>query len=76
MRILIAEDDQLFQSWMTELLPKWDYEPVVCNDGIEAWSLLQGEASPQLGLLDWLMPGMDGLEVCRKFRHTTATRSF
>jgi DNA-binding response OmpR family regulator len=46
----------------------------VC-DGIQAWEALQAEGAPQLAILDWNMPGLDGVEVCRKVRETAATKS-
>jgi DNA-binding response OmpR family regulator len=50
------------------MLTQWGYDAVVASDGEEAWRLLQGETSPRLVILDWLMPGLDGLEVCRRIR--------
>ena len=49
-------------------LAKWGHEIVITNDGQEAWAVLQGDNPPLLAILDWIMPGMDGVEVCRKVR--------
>jgi diguanylate cyclase (GGDEF)-like protein len=49
-------------------LVKWGYEVVVTKDGNEAWQALQEKDAPPLAILDWMMPGMDGVEVCRKVR--------
>ena len=49
-------------------LTKWGYEVLVAKDGREAWDILEGDGSPKMAILDWLMPEMDGLEVCRKVR--------
>jgi diguanylate cyclase (GGDEF)-like protein len=50
------------------LLIQWGYEVVLANDGNEAWKVLQSEASPRLALLDWMMPGMTGPEICAQAR--------
>jgi two-component system cell cycle response regulator len=49
-------------------LKKWGYEPVSVNDGREAWQLLQRPDAPRLAILDWMMPGMDGVFVCNEVR--------
>ena len=67
-RVLAAEDNPVFQSMLRTMLTKWGYEPVVARDGAEAWQILQSPESPRLAILDWMMPGMDGVEVCRKVR--------
>jgi DNA-binding response OmpR family regulator len=68
MRILIAEDDISSRALLKHILAKWGYEVVVTKDGNEAWEALQAEDAPRLAILDWMMPGMDGVEVCRKVR--------
>ena len=68
MKILIAEDEPAFRHLLEEILVKWGYEVVAARDGNEAWQALQSEGSPRLAILDWMMPGMDGVEICRKVR--------
>ncbi len=68
MRVLIAEDDYTSRKILTAALSKWGHEPVVTEDGVSAWEALQQPGAPQLVLLDWDMPGMDGLDVCRRLR--------
>lgn len=68
MRILIAEDDAISRRMLEVTLKKWDYDVVVACDGVEAWGLLQKESAPPIAILDWMMPGLDGLEVCRLVR--------
>src|SRR5690242_2321460 len=68
MKILIAEDDAVSRRLLHAALAKWGYDIVVACDGNEAWEILQQENHPSLLILDWLMPGLDGLEICRKAR--------
>ncbi len=68
MKILAAEDNPVFQSMLKSMLTKWDYEAVVARDGTEAWEILQADYAPRLAILDWMMPGLDGVEVCRRVR--------
>ncbi len=50
------------------ILRKWGYDVVVAEDGDVAWKALQGDDAPQMAILDWQMPGMDGVEICRRLR--------
>ena len=68
MRILIAEDDSTSRLLLERLLKKWEHEVISTADGDEAWTALQAEDAPRLAILDWMMPGMDGIEVCREVR--------
>lgn len=70
MRVLVADDDSISRMVLRNLLAKWGYEPVEAQDGIQAWEILQAEDSPRLVLADWMMPGMDGPELCRKVRQS------
>jgi DNA-binding response OmpR family regulator len=67
-RILVAEDDPVSRTLISSRLQKWGYHVVVTNDGIEAMAVLRGRNAPSLAILDWSMPGMDGLEICRRLR--------
>jgi len=66
--VLIAEDDPTSRHLLRVTLEKWDFEVQVCCDGHEAWQQLQCDDAPQLALLDWMMPGVDGAEICRRLR--------
>jgi len=66
-KILLAEDDPLYARLLQRLLES-EYEVRLARDGVEAWEALQAENPPQLAVLDWLMPRMDGIEVCRQVR--------
>jgi len=74
MRILIADDDPVSRRLLELTLPKWGYELGVAHDGLEAWRVLERDDRPPLAVLDWMMPGMDGPQVCRALRRL-ATRS-
>ena len=65
-KILIAEDDMVSRRLLEATLIKWGYEVVVTCDGTAAWEVLQRADAPPLAILDWMMPGMDGIEVCRQ----------
>jgi diguanylate cyclase (GGDEF)-like protein len=68
MRILIAEDDAVSRRLLEAKLIKWGYEVVVTCDGDQAWQALQADDAPNLVVLDWMMPGLDGVEICRRVR--------
>ena len=68
LRVLVAEDNPVFQAMLRNILSKWGYDAVTARDGEEAWKILQSENAPQLAILDWMMPGLDGLEICRRVR--------
>ncbi len=66
--VLIAEDDPVSRRVLEASLVKQGYDVVVATDGLEAWEILQREDHPELAILDWMMPGLDGVDVCRKLR--------
>lgn len=68
MKLLIADDDAIPRRLLQAALVKAGHEVIVARDGAEAWQALQSEEAPRLAILDWVMPGLDGLEVCRKVR--------
>ena len=68
MPVLIAEDNPVFQSMLRSMLTKWGYDPRVAPNGLEAWEAMQLPNAPRLAILDWMMPYMDGVEVCRRIR--------
>jgi two-component system, cell cycle response regulator len=72
MKILVADDDPVSRRILEATLRKWSYEVVSAHDGTEAWRLLQADNSPQLAILDWMMPGLSGVELCRMIRHRNA----
>jgi diguanylate cyclase (GGDEF)-like protein len=68
MRVLAAEDNPVFQSMLRTMLTKWGYQAVMARDGNEAWHILEEADAPRLAVLDWMMPGIDGVEICRRLR--------
>jgi two-component system cell cycle response regulator len=68
MRVLIAEDERGARRLLEARLSQWGYEVTGVADGGQAWEQLRGETPPPLAILDWVMPGMDGPEVCRRVR--------
>jgi sigma-B regulation protein RsbU (phosphoserine phosphatase) len=67
-RVLIAEDDAVSRRALEATLAAWGYPVVVTVSGTEAWAVLGADGSPALAVLDWMMPGLDGVEVCRRIR--------
>ena len=74
MRILIAEDDAVSRRILEATLAKWGYEVVVTTDGQQALEALTHPDAPSLAVLDWMMPGLDGSEVCRRVRQAGGDR--
>lgn len=68
MKILVAEDNPVFQTTLEKLLTTWRYEVISVPDGEKAWDLLKSGHGPRLALIDWFIPGVDGLELCRRVR--------
>lgn len=69
MRVLIAEDEPVSRRLLQGTLARWGYDVLVARDGQEAWDLFcRDEDPPRLAILDWMMPNMDGPEVCRRIR--------
>jgi diguanylate cyclase (GGDEF)-like protein len=66
--ILIADDDPVTRKLLQATLAKCGHEPVVCADGAQAIRALSSSVSPKVAILDWLMPGLDGVQVCRDLR--------
>jgi two-component system, cell cycle response regulator len=68
MRILVAEDESVSRRMLQALLVKWGYEVILAEDGNAAWELLKAPDAPRIALLDWMMPGLNGVDVCRQMR--------
>lgn len=70
MRILIADDDHMSATMLGRTIEKWGFEVVVAHDGNGAWAHITGANPPALAIVDWVMPEIDGLELCRRVRST------
>lgn len=68
MRILVAEDDPIIRRLLEATLTRSGYEVTLAENGERAWEILQMEDPPRLVIMDWMMPLIDGLEVCRRVR--------
>ena len=68
MKILIADDESVSRRFLQSLLIKWGYDVVSCEDGGAAWEQLRSPDAPRMALLDWMMPGLNGVDVCRELR--------
>jgi two-component system, cell cycle response regulator len=72
MKVLIADDEAVSRKLLENTLRRWEYSVVTAKDGLEALRILQGPDAPKLAILDWLMPGMDGVQICRRIRSQQA----
>jgi len=70
MRVLIADDEATSRHLIQRVLGAWGFEVALAVDGNEALNLLEGSNPPEIAMLDWMMPGIDGLDVCRRIRTT------
>jgi serine/threonine protein kinase len=70
MKVLIADDDPLWRKVLEQNILSWGYEVVTADDGAQAWRLLQAKGAPRIAILDWQMPELDGVEICRRIRRT------
>jgi len=68
MRVLMAEDDTVSRRMLEATLNRLDYDVIAVADGAEAWTELQKSDAPRLVILDWMMPEIDGVEVCKRIR--------
>lgn len=68
MKVLIADDDAVIQKLVGNLVGKWGLDSVVAANGDEAWEIIQRDDTLRLALVDWLMPGINGIELARRVR--------
>ncbi len=67
-RVLVAEDDAMFRRILRSWLESWGYQVTLAEDGAKALQILEGDLAPQLLILDWMMPKLNGVELCRLIR--------
>jgi len=75
MRILIAEGEPAFRQELQGMLTEWGYQVVLASDGTEAYEMLRTENTPCIVILDWEMPGMNGVDICRRLKEEPPERS-
>lgn len=68
MTILIVEDDIVSRRMLETMLTRWGYSVRSASNGLEAWNIIKGNETPDLIILDWMMPGIDGIELCKRVR--------
>ena len=68
MKLLLADDDALNRTILSRLLQRWGYEVITARDGVESWNELERDDAPKLAIIDWLMPGLSGIELCHRIR--------
>jgi DNA-binding response OmpR family regulator len=73
-KILVAEDDPVSATLLKTLLTQWTYEVVITENGDDARAILIADDGPSLAILDWMMPGLNGPDVCRAVRAASLTR--
>jgi DNA-binding response OmpR family regulator len=73
-RILVADDDATTRRTLEAMLSKWGYAVTAVGGGQEAWQILQSDSAPQLAIIDWMMPDIEGIEICRMLREKTSER--
>jgi two-component system, cell cycle response regulator len=74
--ILIAEDDPISRRVLEAFVAKHGYDAISAENGRDALRLLSAEGAPRLAILDWMMPGMEGTDVCRKLREQSVERPY
>ena len=72
--VLLAEDNPVFREMLQKMLREWGHPLITVSDGQEAWEILQQEGGPRLALLDRMMPGIEGAEICRRVREGVKDR--
>lgn len=72
MRALIADDDRIATTILSRALAEWQFDVSLAHDGESAWGVIQTQA-PQLAIVDWMMPALDGPGLCRRIRQDATT---
>ncbi len=67
-RVLVADDEPISRFLLEDTLAQWKYEVVSAEDGNAAWDILCAPNAPRIAILDWVMPGLDGLSLCKRIK--------
>lgn len=76
MKVLVAEDDPISRQLLCTVLARWGYEVIPTQDGPETWQTIQKQGSPLIIILDWMLPDIEGTEICRRIRTIYQHSSF
>lgn len=68
MRILLADDNPIWSRLLESNVKRWKFEPIICKDGNEVLARMNSPDAPRLAVIDWEMPGVDGVEACRQIK--------
>jgi diguanylate cyclase (GGDEF)-like protein len=74
--VLVVDDSPIYQHLIAAHLREWGFEVLAATNGLQAWEILRRPGAPVLALVDWVMPGMDGVELCRKLRSHEAREEY
>ncbi len=69
MKVLVVDDSPVYRQLIKTQLEEWGYQVSLASDGTEAWNILQRSDSPKLVILDWVLPGINGIDLCRRIRN-------
>lgn len=70
MKLLIVDDDRIIRVILSSMVKEWDYEVMLAEDGEQAWEHLENTNEPVIVLMDWIMPGIDGVEMCKRIKQS------
>ncbi|MFZ5929332.1 MAG: GGDEF domain-containing protein [Acidobacteriota bacterium] len=73
MKVLVADDSLVMRRLLEASISSWGYQPVSAADGDQAWEILASPDPPSIAILDWMMPGLSGLAICRRLRERQAS---
>ncbi len=69
MKLLIADDELSTRTLLKTCVTKWGYTVIEAGDGLEAMTVLRSQDPPRIAVLDWMMPGLDGVEICSRLQN-------
>jgi len=75
-RVLVIDDSPVYRHLISGHLREWGFEVMTATSGVEGWEILRQPGCPTLVISDWVMPGMDGIELCQKVRQSRASESY
>ena len=76
MQVLLVEDSPVYRKLIGDYLKDWGFTVQVAENGTKGWQFLQEQTSPKLALLDWVLPDLDGIELCHRIRQSGANREY